>query len=349
MKKEKGSGLKLVKTRELKGRHWITTQEWTREELDTLLQTAFDLKRKHARGEAHELLKGKTLIMLFYNPSTRTRNSFEAGMFQLGGHAHFLSPQATWVRLESIKDTVEVLSRYGDAITLRYIRPELPFGEGNRILRTHAKNSHVPVINMECATYHPCQGMADLMTIKEKFNRIEGKKFLLSWAPNPEPGYTGSECNTNIMLMSKFGLDVTLAHPKDYDVAPFILEAARRNAEEAGGSFEIVNDVKEAYDGAHVVYAINWPQWKLINPITDFEKRKEIIQQDSDRNKSWMCSQELMDLAARNSIYMHAMPFVRGVEVGAEVADGPHSVIYDEAENRLHAQKGILVTTIGGL
>ena len=288
--------------------------------------------------------------MMFYNPSTRTRNSFEAGMTQLGGHAHFMSTEATWVKTESIRDTAEVLSRYGHGLAVRYLRWELPFGEGNRILRLYAKHSSVPVINMEDGMYHPCQGMADLMTVKEKSSRIEGKKFVLSWAYSSYfGGYLGSECHTNIMLMPQFGMSVTLAHPEGFDVAPWIIEAAKRTSEEAGVDFEIVHDMKEAFDGAHVVYPVNWPPWKYFYAETDLDKRKAIIQECTQKFRDWTCTQELMDLTVKNSIFMHCMPFLRSEEVTEEVADGPHSVIYDEAENRLHVQKAILALTMGGL
>jgi len=329
---------------------FITCQEWTKEELETVLETAFDLKRKLARGEPHELLRGKTLVMMFYNPSTRTRNSFETGMTQLGGHAIFLSSGAAWVDSESIKDTAEVLSRYADALAIRYLRWQLPFGECNRVLRLYAKYASIPVINMEDGMYHPCQGMADLMTIKEKFNNIEGKKFVLSWAYSSYfGGYLGSECHTNTLLMSRFGMDVTLAYPEGFDVDPSIVNFVKSNAEAAGSTFEIVHDMKEAFEGAHVVYPVNWPPWKLISAENDLERKKRIILEYTEKYKNWICTQELMDVTDKHSIFMHCMPFKRGEEVTEEVADGPHSVIYDEAENRLHVQKALLALLIGGL
>ena len=334
----------------MKGKHFITCQEWSKKELDNILGLASKLKSKQAKGKPHELLKGKTLFMLFFNPSTRTRNSFVAGMTQLGGNAEYLSSDATWIKAESIKDTVKVLSRYGDGLSVRYYRWELPYGEGNRMLRLYAKHSAKPVINMEDGMYHPCQGMADLMAMKEKFNNLKGKKFVLSWAYSRYfGGYLGSECHTNIMLMSRFGMDVTLSHPKGFDVAPWILEAAKNNAAESGSNFEIVNDMRDACEGAHVVYPVNWTPWKKFYNENNLEKRKKIIQNHTERFRKWICTQELMNLTEKKSIFMHPMPFNRGEEVTEEVADGPHSAIYDEAENRLHVQKAILALTMGGV
>lgn len=338
----------MVATRSLRGKHLITFQEWTKEEINAVLENAFDLKKRFARNEPHELLKNKTLFMLFYNPSTRTRNSFEAGMTQLGGHAHFLSPETMWVRYEKIRETVKILSRYGHGIAVRYYSKELPFGGGNRVVRQYAKWAGVPVINMEDGMYHPCQGIADLMTIKEKFNDVIGKKFVLSWAYSSSIGYLGSECHTNLMLMPRFGLDVTVAYPEGFNVAPWIVETARKNAEETGASFNIVHNMKEAFEGAHIVYSVNFASWKHLSSENDPKEGEKRALEQAYKHRDWTCTQELMDVTAKNSIFMHCMPFVRGEEVTDEVADGPKSAIYDEAENRLHTQKAILALTIGG-
>ena len=342
----------MVVTRFLRGKDFIDCQEWSKEELETVLQVAGDLKRKFAIGEPHELLRGKTLFMIFYNPSTRTRNSFEAGMTQLGGHAHFMPPESSWLKAESIKDTAEVLGRYGHAIAIRYLRWELPFAETNRILRLYAHHAPVPLINMEDGLYHPCQGMADLMAIREKFGEnLKGKKFALSWAYSSYfGGYTGSECHTNIALMTRFGMDITLAYPKGFEVHQDMVNVARKNAEEAGVNFEITSSMKEAAKDAHVIYPVSWLPYSLLEGTEkDMERRKKIIMENTEKNRDWICNDEVMKAAHKKAVFMHCMPFARGEEVSASVADGPQSIIFDEAENRLHVQKAILSLVMGGL
>jgi ornithine carbamoyltransferase len=330
----------------LHGKHWVKPElDWKREELDTVLEVSFDLKRKFARGEPHKLLDGKTLFMMFYAASTRTRNSFEAGMTQLGGHAHFISTEGSWIGVEDVRDTAAVLSRYGHGIGVRYCPAGVEYGEAHKIIEAYSKNSIVPVINMEDDTFHPCQGMADLMTVKEKLRKFEGKKFVMSWAYNPRRPPV-AVATTNILFMTRFGMDVTLAHPPDFDLEPKMIEQAKKNAEENGSEFTITNDMKEAFEGADVVYPKNWGSWKHLRADN---LKGELESQHRDKFKDWICDQEKIDLCKKSVIYMHCMPAKRGNEVTDEVIDGPHSVTLDQAENRLHAQKGIMALTMGGL
>ncbi|MFQ5911486.1 MAG: ornithine carbamoyltransferase, partial [Thermoplasmata archaeon] len=254
-----------METTGFKGRDFITTQEWSRDQLDTLLDLALVLKRKRVQGEPHELLKGKTLFMLFYNMSLRTRNSFEAGMTQLGGHAHDLSPTSIYrpalageeipYATERISDVARVLSRYGDATSIRIYGEQVGwiYRKGNQIVREFAKWADIPVINMECDMYHPCQVMADILTVKEKLGKLQRKKFVISWAYSGgiKPLAVPQSC---VLGFTRFGMDVVLAHPKGLELDPAIIDAAKKNAEENGSSFEISYNMDEAFEGAHVVY-----------------------------------------------------------------------------------------------
>jgi len=312
------------------------------------------LKKKRAIGEPHELLKGKTLFMIFYNQSLRTRNSFEAGMHQLGGHAHDLNPKQIYTpalpgreiaySTERVSDVARVLSRMGEAISIRcYGEPvDWIYGEADRMIREFAYWSDIPVINMEDDMYHPCQAMADIMTIIEKKGRdLRGKKFVMSWAYSPSVEKPLAVPQSAITVASKFGLNITLAHPEGLELDPNIIDAVKENVRKYGGSFEIVNDMKEAFKDADVVYPKAWTSKHFIPPeVTKpmLEKSQELF----DKNKNWKTTKEMMSLAKEDAIYMHCLPADRGFEVDDDVMDGPQSVIFDEAENRLHAQKAIM-------
>jgi N-acetylornithine carbamoyltransferase len=321
-----------------RGKHFITDQEWDVEELETVFEVAKYLKTKFALGEEHRLLQDKTLFMIWFDKSTRTRNSFEAAMTQLGGHAHDLPSERLQISHgESAQDTAEVLSRYGHGIAIRHCL----YGEGNRYIREVAKHSKIPVINMQCDVYHPCQVMADLFTLKEKMRKIEGKKFVVSWAYAPSYMKPMSVPQSLILLMPRFGFDVTLAHPPEFKLMPEIVEQAKKNAEDAGVHFEITNNMKEAFEGADVVYP---KSWGCLQVTQNSEESMKIAKKYTD----WICNEDLMALTNKHSYYMHCLPADRGYEVTDAVIDGPHSIVNDEAENRLHVQKAILALTMGG-
>ena len=344
-----------MKTESFRGRDWITDLEYTKEELETILDVAWDLKRKRATGEPHELLKGKTLFMIFYNQSLRTRNSFEAGMHQLGGHAHDLNPKQIYTpalpgreiaySTERVSDVARVLSRMGEGIAIRcYGEPvDWIYGEANRMIREFAYWADIPVINMEDDMYHPCQAMADIMTIIEKKGRdLRGKKFVMSWAYSPSVEKPLAVPQSAITVASKFGLNITLAHPEGLELDPNVIDAVKENVKKYGGSFEIVNDMKEAFKDADIVYPKSWTSKHFIPPEVDkpmLDKTKELF----EKNKHWKTTKEMMKLAKEDAIYMHCLPADRGFEVDDDVIDGPQSVVFDEAENRLHVQKAIMV------
>ena len=325
-------------TLSFKGRDFIDTQDWSYEELETVFELAKELKRRFKTGEPHELLKNKTFFMIFYATSTRTRNSFEAALTQLGGHAHYLETKT--MRMgdpgapEEIMDTAKVLERYGHGIGVRAYTPN--YGEAEELIREYAKQASIPVISMESDVNHPCQALADLLTIREKFPDWRGKKYVQAWAYSPNARRVPAVPQSNICLMSRYGMDVHYVRPKEFALDPKIIEQARKNAEENGGSFTETEDLKVALDGANVVYMRN-------HTTLDYGKiGAQAEQAIIDKYKNWTCTQELMDSTAKKSIFMHCLPADRGHEVTNEVMNGPHSVIFDEAENRLHVQKAVL-------
>ena len=325
-----------------KGRDWITTQEWTDAELDVLLDVSSDLKRKFKGRVPHRYLADQTIFLMFFDKSTRTRNSFEAGMTQLGGHAHFLTADVMQVSHgESPKDTGIILSSYGHAIAIRH---DLVPGEGNAYMREVAKWADAPVINMQCDVDHPCQTIADLMTIREQRGRnLRGLKIAVSWAYAPSYAKPLSVPQGLIMLMPRFGLDVTLAHPPEYHLMPETMQAAEENARRGGGQFRVVDSMDEAFRDADVVIPKSWGCLDTMgsNPAESLRIAK--------RYTGWICNRERMTLARPDVLYMHPLPADRGNEVTDEVIDGPNSVVYAEAENRLHTAKAIMALTMADL
>lgn len=321
------------------GKDYISTQDWSEQELETAIQVSNYLKMKMALGEAHRLLTDKTLFMIFFDKSTRTRNSFEAGITQLGGHAHDLNPDIMQISHgESPRDTGIILSGYGHGIAIRH---DLEPGEGAKYIREVAKDAYVPVISMQDDVDHPCQTLADLMTIRERFGQnLRGLKIAVSWAYAPSYAKPMSVPQGLILLMTRFGMDVSLAHPPEYTLMGDVMEQATENAKKHGTKFEVVNDMDAAFEGAHIVYPKSWGIESL------FHKPEEALE-ISKKYKDWICDERRMGLTDQRSIYMHCLPADRGSEVTDAVIDGPHSVVFDEAENRLHTAKALMALTMG--
>jgi ornithine carbamoyltransferase len=320
----------------LKGRHFITTQDWTVEELETLFALAAELKQAKAERRPTPLLEGKTLYMIFFDASTRTRNSFETGMTQLGGHAIYLSPDKMQISHgENARDTAKVLSRYGEGIAIRHCA----FGEGNAYLREVAANADIPLLNMQCDIYHPCQILADYFTIREKFGNTRGLKLGVAWTSAPNYVRPLSVPQSLILLMPRFGLDVTLAYPPEFKLMPEIEEQARANAKAAGTRFEISHRFEDAFEDADAVIPKSW------GPLVTTREVKQGLSL-IEKYPGWRCDAERMALGKDRLIYMHPLPADRGREVTDEVIDGPQSVVYDEAENRLHVQKALMALTL---
>ena len=304
----------------LKGRHFIELSDYTPEEIRYLIDFAIELKRKQKAGEIYQPLKGKTLGMIFEKSSTRTRVSFEVGMFQLGGHALFLSRNDIQLgRGETIRDTAMVLSRYVDGMIIRTF--------GHRNVVELARNSAVPVINALSDQSHPCQALADYQTVLEKKGRLEGLKI----------AYVGDGNNMTHSLMigaAKLGMHFASASPEGYDPDPEIVRLAKDIARETGARIETFRDPREAVENADVVYTDVWASM-------GFEAEQE---ERLRRFQGYQVNEELVKYAKPDYLFMHCLPAHRGEEVSEGVIDGPNSVIFDEAENRLHAQKAIMAS-----
>jgi N-acetylornithine carbamoyltransferase len=320
----------------LRGRDLITTQEWTKDELDTVLEVALELKRRRALGEPHALLRDKVLAMLFFFSSTRTRASFEAGMAQLGGHAQFIESKSTQIAHgDTAKEIGEILGRYNDGLAIRQVDWEV----GNRYIRDVAAASRVPVHNMQCDRFHPFQALADLLTIVERHGDPRGLTVDVSWAYAESYQKPLSVPQSLILLLTRFGMNVRLTHPPEFALLPEMLDQAQANARAARGSFEVLDDFDAGFRDADVVYPKSWG-CMLTTP--DLEESARIGQ----RYSSWIADEERLALAKPDAMYLHCLPADRGIEVTDGVIDGPNSAVYDEAENRLHVQKAVLALTL---
>jgi ornithine carbamoyltransferase len=320
-----------------KGKHFITLEEWNKEEIDKLLEVSKQLKKEFYTNKDTTYLKNKTAFLMFFEQSTRTRNSMEAGLAQLGGHATFLDTSKMQIAHgESAKDTAVILSSYGHGIACR----NCFWGVGNKFLREMAANSTVPIMNLQCDLYHPMQGLADLMTIQEVKKETKKLKVSIIWAYATTHKKPISVPLTQILLFPRYGMDVTLAYPEGYDLPDWAIEKARKNALENGGSFRITHDIKEAFTGADVVIPKNWGSW--VN-----NQSEQVVDDLLESYKSWKCTEEMMALAKSDVSYMHALPADRGNEVEDSVIDGENSIVYQEAENRLHTAKAVMAMTMG--
>jgi len=320
----------------LRGKDMITTREWTKSEIDTIIDVALDLKRKRAMGMPHAVLRDKVLSMLFFFTSTRTRNSFEAGMAQLGGHAQFIDSTTTQISHgDTAKEIGEILGRYNDGIAIR----QCDWGVGNEYIRGVAEASRVPVLNMQCDHFHPFQILADLLTIIEHKGDPRGKTINVSYAYAKSYQKPMSVPISLILLMTRFGMNVRLTRPPEFKLIPDYVEQAKENARKSHGSFEIYDDFDAGFKDADIVYP---KAWGAMLTTTDHEESARISQQYTD----WITDEQRMAMAKDDAIYMHCLPADRNIEVTDGVIDGPQSVVYDEAENRLHVQKAVMALTM---
>ena len=334
---------------ELAGKDLITTQDWSVEELDATLKLARRLKSRYKRQRIRPALRNKTFFMLFYAPSTRTRAAFEAGMTYLGGHAQYIDVSTT--RLgegEALKDVAKMYEKYGHGLGVRILDSAIDYvyGAGVSIVREYAKHCKIPVINMACCTYHPTQGLADLMTVQEQLGRVQGKKYVIMWGY--AKGFRGRcSIQEEALIMSRFGMDVVLAHPPGFEIDPKIMATARSNAEAEGRQFQVTSDLTSAIENAHVVFPRNWASKDLLEVgAAKFGREKE--QQLHERYRDWTLTQELLDRMDKKAIITHVLPVLRGQEATDEVLDGPHSVIYSQAENGLYTKMAVLALTMTG-
>ena len=301
-----------------KGRNFLTLLDYSKTEIEQLIMLGLDIKKKKKNNILYQPLKGKTLGMIFEKASTRTRVSFEVGMFQLGGHALYLNNNDLQLkRGETMADTAKVLSRYVDGILLRT-------NDQDKLIEL-AKNSTVPVINGLSDLYHPTQAIADMMTVYEEKGKWEGIKLT----------YVGDGNNVAHSLMivgAKLGINVVVACPKGYEPNEQIYDKAKKLANEHGAQLEVTSDVEKAVQQADVIYTDVWASMG----------QEEENQIRLKKFEGYQINQRLAKMAKKDYIFMHCLPAHREEEVTAEVIDGPNSVVFDEAENRLHAHKAIL-------
>lgn len=310
-------------TIDLRGRDFIALADYTKEELHYLIDLAIELKRKQKAGEVYHPLKGKTLGMIFEKSSTRTRVSFEVGMFQLGGQALFLSKNDLQVgRGEPIWDTAQVLSRYVDGIMIRTF--------AHRTVIDLARGATVPVINGLTDMNHPCQVLADLQTVYEKKGTLQGLKLAYI-------GDGNNMAHSLLMGASKLGMHVAVASPEGYMPDADIIKQCHEQAQQSGSHVLITNDPKEAIANADVVYT---DVWASMGFEMEQLKREQAF-------RGFQVNEELARYAKPDYIFLHCLPAHRGEEVSEGVIDGQHSVIFDQAENRLHAQKAIMASIMG--
>jgi ornithine carbamoyltransferase len=298
----------------LKGRSFTRVADWSRDELLGVLGLADELKRLQLAGEEHHLLPGRTLGMIFQKPSTRTRVSFEVGIYQLGGTALYLSAADLQLgRGETIKDTAVVLSRYLDAIMIR------TFAQSD--VEELAENASIPVINGLTDSSHPCQALADVMTIRERFGRLDGLRVVYL-------GDGNNVCASLMVACAKLGMEFVAATPEGYRPA----EEAVRIACEAGGSVELTVDPRTAVEDADVLYT---DVWTSMGQDAEREQRLRDL-------AGYSIDADLVALASPGAIILHCLPAHYGEEITEDVLYGPQSAVWDEAENRLHAQKALM-------
>jgi len=347
-------------TEGLKGRDFITLRDFSKHEIETMLEIGLQLKADNVIRRRHDdILPGRTLFMMFFNPSLRTRNSFEVGIFQLGGHGNFLVPEATRLptlegedvpyQSERISDVARVLSSMGDCIAIRILGDKVAweYDKGLRIIKEFARWSEKPVINMEDNIYHPCQGMADVMALWELFGKdLRGRKLAVSWTFSPSVKKPIAPHHDFMYASSFFGPDIVFAHPKEMRIDPEIEAAIKANVEANGGSYQVVDNMEDAVENADVLYAKNYVCLDLLPPVQPEPKHDEMAKLFSNY-KGWIADVKRMKMAKPGAHYMHCLPCERGFEVADEVLDGPWGkACFVEAENRLHAQKGVMACII---
>lgn len=294
-----------------------------KDDFEDILASAVKMKKEPKKGSKQDVLKGKVLGMVFEKPSLRTRISFEVGMTQLGGKALYIGPDEVSIgKRESVSDVANVLSRYVNAIMYRAF--------SNQTMRELAKHASVPVINGLDDLEHPCQCAADLLTVMEKKGKLKGLQLVYV-------GDGNNVCNSLLLGCALTGMNMRAATPKDFKPNADILAKAQEIAKEKGGRIETLSNPYQAVEGADVIYTDTWVS---MGQETEKQMREKLF-------LPYQVNDKLAEKANKDYIFLHCLPAHRGFEVSAEVIDGKHSVVFDEAENRMHAQKAILVAVLG--
>ncbi len=332
-------------------RDYLAMEDWSRSDIDALLQLAARVKR----GEVAGGLDRKVLAMVFMDPSLRTRSSFETAMFLHGGHAVVLEPgKGSWTletehgvvmdgaSVEHIVEAARVLGRYADALAVRVFPRGTEWGveREDRVIRDFARYCEKPVINLESTRRHPCQGLADAMTLRERLGETRGRKFVLSWAWHPKALPTAVPASA-ALAAAQLGMDIVVARPEGFDLDPDDMATIGRVADAAGGSVSVSADMDAALDGAEAVYVKAWGSLEQFG-------RPEAEAALRQPHRDWrLTAERLRRTRDGGAIAMHCLPVRRNVEIDDAVLDGPNSVVVDQAENRLHAQRALLLELIG--
>lgn len=324
-------------------RHFYSLNEFSSEQIEEFLERALHFKQ----NPYSDVLSQRQFALMFLDPSLRTRCSFEVAIRQLGAGVTTLEGQALWKietllgakmdqdKSEHVREAIGVLSRYFDGLGLRAFARGKDREEDllDQMFSTFMESAKIPVFNMESAVYHPCQAMADLLTIKELVKNFQGRKITISWAAHPRP-LPMAVVNSILLATTLVGMDVTLAHPEGFELQEGMMTMAGDFSRKAGGELRVVNDRKEAADDAEIVYA---KAWGALSRYEAPEEEAELRRKHSD----WIVDTAFMDLT-RRAYFMHCLPVRRNVVVTDKVIDSKQSVIFRQAENRLHAQKAIL-------
>jgi len=330
-------------------RNYLKTSDFSREELEQMLEAAFRFKRGEDSAKS---LAGKSVALVFFNPSLRTRASMQVGVYELGGNPVILEPGSTsWTlehrenvvmdgdKTEHLAEFVRVLERYVAAIGVRTFA-NLKDWEAERlepVLSAFERYSSKPLVNLESAMHHPCQALADMMTIRERFGN-QKKKVLLTWAWHPKP-LPMAVPNSFALAAAQFGHDLTIAHPAGFELDDELVGEIEAQAKENGGSLEITNDVNSSFEDVEVVYAKSWGSKNFYGAAEkDIEFRSKF-------RPDWIVDEAKMR-RTNDAIFMHCLPVRRNVIVTDAVIDSANSVVVDEAENRLHAQKAVLAKLV---
>jgi N-acetylornithine carbamoyltransferase len=331
-------------------RNFLTTRDFSREELDTLIDSALRFKQERKQSQQ---LAGKSVALVFFNPSLRTRASMQVGLYELGANAVILEPGGTsWTlehrdavvmdidKTEHVAEFVRVLGRYCAAIGVRTFAALKNWDEERTdpVLSAFARYSTVPVVNLESAMHHPCQALADMMTIREKLGKAR-KRTVLTWAWHPKP-LPMAVPNSFALAAAQLGHELVIAHPRGYELDDDLMKTLREQSAGAGGSVAVTNDIDKAFDGAEVIYAKSWGAKQF------YGRAEREIEERAQYRVKWIVDEQKMALT-NDAIFMHCLPVRRNVIVTDGVIDSAASVVIDEAENRLHMQKAIMAILLG--
>lgn len=330
-------------------RNFLTTGDFSHEELETLIESA--LRFKHGDDKSRPLV-GKSVALVFFNPSLRTRASMQVGVYELGGNAVVLEPGgSSWTlehrdgvvmdgdKTEHVAEFVRVLARYCAAIGVRTFAALRNWEEERTdpVLKAFAKYSTVPIINLESAMHHPCQAVADMMTIREQLG-LERKRVVLTWAWHPKP-LPMAVPNSFALAAAQMGHEVVIAHPRGYELDDELMKTVQEQSAGAGGRVEVTNDIDAAFDGAEVIYAKSWGARQF------YGRAEREIEERAKYRVKWIVDEEKM-ARTNEAVFMHCLPVRRNVIVTDGVIDSPASLVIDEAENRLHVQKAIMTAVL---